>query len=329
MLFHPNFVLTESPGLRRTATEPDILKTMQSRTESSHTTGACAACRVRKVKCRSRRRPSLVDARLLTLAWSTPGDGDTPCRNCLRRGRSCVYPISQRGKRPKSSDGDNSPTKRFQEGFRIVPYQRAARSAQKVAGASRSTGTLHTRPRASPRDSLLSGDQQDFHEASESFHGPDRAATAPEVGVTRTRGTVDNPADLHYPGQDSSIAPTVQSAGAPDSPDSAFDQPDFEEGIMSSEKAYWEHHGPWSWVSVCSEQGIHWVCKKTGTDSFIDMAKALTKAWSRRLRLKPDQARFRPSHELDESTAWKYATGTHDHPPSCRAGNQNSLTSAV
>ena len=86
-------------------------------------------------------------------------------------------------------------------------------------------------------------------------------------------------------------------------------RPTSEEELVPVQNTYWEHHGPWSWVSVCSQPGIRWVCERTQTDDFVEMANGLKKAWSRRLKLKRDQARPRRSPEVDESTAWKYVAG--------------------
>lgn len=82
-----------------------------------------------------------------------------------------------------------------------------------------------------------------------------------------------------------------------------------EEGVIPLHKVNWEHHGPWSWVSVCSRPGLRWVCARTHSDDFVDIANGLTKTWSRRLKMQgftPQRARMA---DPDRATAWSYAQG--------------------
>jgi hypothetical protein len=84
---------------------------------------------------------------------------------------------------------------------------------------------------------------------------------------------------------------------------------DAEDSVISLQKVNWEHHGPWSWVSVCSQPGLRWVCERTATDEFCEIANGLTKSWSQRLKLNRNQTAKSRGPELDKMTAWKYVTG--------------------
>ncbi|EXJ59415.1 uncharacterized protein A1O5_12296 [Cladophialophora psammophila CBS 110553] len=84
---------------------------------------------------------------------------------------------------------------------------------------------------------------------------------------------------------------------------------DGEEEVIPLQKVNWEHHGPWSWVSVCSRPGVRWVCERTKSDEFSEVASGLTRTWSRRLKMKryrPLQIKY-PDPAL--ALAWKYVEG--------------------
>ena len=79
------------------------------------------------------------------------------------------------------------------------------------------------------------------------------------------------------------------------------------ESILSPQKINWEYHGPGSWLSICSEPGVRWVCERTGVTDFTESARDLTQDWTRRLNLKRDSTRTK-APELDIKTAWQYCT---------------------
>ncbi|MCJ1299227.1 hypothetical protein MMC08_002019 [Hypocenomyce scalaris] len=79
------------------------------------------------------------------------------------------------------------------------------------------------------------------------------------------------------------------------------------ESILSPQKINWEYHGPGSWLSVCSEPGVRWVCERTGVMDFTETARDLTMDWTRRLKLKHNLTQTKPP-ELDMETAWQYCT---------------------
>lgn len=84
---------------------------------------------------------------------------------------------------------------------------------------------------------------------------------------------------------------------------------DGEESVFPLQHVSWEHHGPWSWISVCSQPGLRWVRERTGTDDFIRIATGLTKNWSRRLKMKNPGAAQREVREPSKTDAWTYVTG--------------------
>ncbi|KAJ5585689.1 fungal-specific transcription factor domain-containing protein [Penicillium hetheringtonii] len=82
---------------------------------------------------------------------------------------------------------------------------------------------------------------------------------------------------------------------------------DREEATMDLQAVNWEHHGPGSWLSICSTPGVRWVSAKTGTTRFHEIADGLVMGWTKKLTLASDTNRERcPEPEL--GNAWKYAT---------------------
>jgi len=91
----------------------------------------------------------------------------------------------------------------------------------------------------------------------------------------------------------------------------ASDVADPGEYMIPLHKVNWEYHGPWSWVSICSPPGVAWVCKRTKSEEFEDIASYFMKTWSKRLkvqRLQPLPTRY---PEPDPETAWKYVNGEY------------------
>lgn len=84
---------------------------------------------------------------------------------------------------------------------------------------------------------------------------------------------------------------------------------DAEESVIQLQNVNWEHHGPWSWVSVCSQPGLRWVRERTGMDDFNRIATGLTKNWSRRLKMKKTGTVQRQVREPSKMVVWTYVTG--------------------
>ncbi|KAJ6024475.1 fungal-specific transcription factor domain-containing protein [Penicillium herquei] len=93
--------------------------------------------------------------------------------------------------------------------------------------------------------------------------------------------------------------------GRPPTPrDSEIDR---EEATMDLQTINWEHHGPGSWLSICSTPGVQWVSAKTGTTRFYDVAQGLVMGWTKKLTLESDTIRER-CPEPGVEHAWKYVT---------------------
>ena len=94
---------------------------------------------------------------------------------------------------------------------------------------------------------------------------------------------------------------------------------DGEDNVIPLQKLHWEHHGPWSWASVCSPPGVRWVCDRIHSNDFSDIANDLTRSWSRRLKVKRNEAIGSKSVEISEHTAGKYVAGKWSKASICSA----------
>ncbi|KAK5051556.1 hypothetical protein LTR84_003208 [Exophiala bonariae] len=59
---------------------------------------------------------------------------------------------------------------------------------------------------------------------------------------------------------------------------------DEEQISISPQISNWEHFGPTSWITICSQPGLRWVAERTGTDDLAHSAKGLLLSWSQRLK---------------------------------------------
>ncbi|KAE8141779.1 hypothetical protein BDV38DRAFT_268086 [Aspergillus pseudotamarii] len=82
---------------------------------------------------------------------------------------------------------------------------------------------------------------------------------------------------------------------------------DREEATMDLQAINWEHHGPGSWLSICSTPGVQWVSAKAGTTRFHEIAQRLVVGWTKRLTLSSDTIRER-CPEPGIENAWKYVS---------------------
>ncbi|KAJ5934040.1 hypothetical protein N7466_003587 [Penicillium verhagenii] len=82
---------------------------------------------------------------------------------------------------------------------------------------------------------------------------------------------------------------------------------DREEATMDLQAVNWEHHGPGSWLSICSPPGLQWVSAKTGTTRFHQIAETLVMDWTNKLTLSPGRNRER-STEPGTNHAWAYVS---------------------
>ncbi|OQU95760.1 Fungal specific transcription factor domain-containing protein [Cladophialophora immunda] len=82
---------------------------------------------------------------------------------------------------------------------------------------------------------------------------------------------------------------------------------DKEATILAPQVVNWEHHGPGSWLSVCSRPGLDWVAQRTGVPDFENSARELVSTWTRRLTLDRNKITCTQHREPDPETAWKYS----------------------
>ncbi|KAJ5359041.1 fungal-specific transcription factor domain-containing protein [Penicillium cataractarum] len=76
---------------------------------------------------------------------------------------------------------------------------------------------------------------------------------------------------------------------------------------MDLQAVNWEHHGPGSWLSICSTPGVQWVSAKACTTRFHEIAQGLVMGWTKRLTLTSDTIRER-CPEPGIENAWKYVS---------------------
>ena len=62
------------------------------------------------------------------------------------------------------------------------------------------------------------------------------------------------------------------------------------------------------WLSICSSQGIAWVCHQLGSDVFVEIARELKASWAKQLSLEPTKPE-RPNPEPGPHLAWEYSNG--------------------
>ncbi|KAJ5756900.1 fungal-specific transcription factor domain-containing protein [Penicillium nucicola] len=96
---------------------------------------------------------------------------------------------------------------------------------------------------------------------------------------------------------------------------------DKEEATMDLQAVNWEHHGPGSWLSICSTPGLQWVSSKTGTTRFYQIAKELVMGWTNKLTLGSGKIRER-CLEPEVEKAWTYVTAYFEN-------SQDSVLSVV
>ena len=282
---------------------------MPSLRESSKPTHACTTCREKKVKCNDRCYSLCLS---LALTASTIGSGGLTCNNCLRHARTCTYPASRRGKRSKYGHGldDTLVTSRLAD-IHVIPYQP---STITLKNERRTATTAHSQrhepyaqPTPSPAD-LQTLDQQSANDAFD-IQLPAQSFDTSTLVPQDPMAMLDSQASMLSPVRTQTSPSLTTNFVLPPDNETEIDRAELEDEVVHSQKSYWEHLGPWSWVSVCSQPGIQWVCERTHSDDFVEMANGLTKAWSRRLKLKGEQAKPHRSPEPDEATAWRYVKG--------------------
>ncbi|KAL3488355.1 fungal-specific transcription factor domain-containing protein [Aspergillus germanicus] len=90
---------------------------------------------------------------------------------------------------------------------------------------------------------------------------------------------------------------------------------DREEATIDITQINWEHHGPGSWLSICSKPGIQWVASRAETNQFGQIAHSLVMDWTKHLTMKQNLSRERyPEPDLDTASRYvaSYFGYSHD-----------------
>lgn len=248
---------------------------------------ACSDCRERKVKC----------------------SGDAPCTNCQRLRKTCSYLPSRRGKRPRTGSGALRNLNRSQNQEKPPDTARfyVPEHALPLTPSQFSSGTCddnQSRKAASSLGYPTQSSTQTTDGESENLEAPSASADYPYQPF---RGLTDllSPVELASHRSPSSDAP--QNGGNNEEIGGIADG---EESVIPLEKINWEHHGPWSWASICSRPGVRWVCQKTNSHEFGQISSEFMKNWTRGLKMNRFQSLTVKCPEPERELAWKYVGGT-------------------
>ncbi|KAI5460730.1 fungal-specific transcription factor domain-containing protein [Mariannaea sp. PMI_226] len=242
---------------------------------------ACSHCRKKKVKC----------------------DGSMPCGNCQDRNKQCIYLPRSRRKRkdqnirslPSPESRANSATSTRQ--FRFVEERENGRHREDSSSIIVGNAIM------SPVDMFPKPDAR-----RPSTTGPSPETTTVPEPVPSTTSSPTNVVLSHNEAAPEYIPqPHVQSVLTP-----RMSDVDREEATIDLKNINWQHHGPGSWLSICSEPGIRWVSVKAKSSGFGDVARDLTADWTKHLSFSqcPIQ-KAGPEPDFDE--AWQYATAYFEH----------------
>ncbi|EWY89745.1 hypothetical protein FOYG_07412 [Fusarium oxysporum NRRL 32931] len=253
---------------------------MSQQNELAKLSKACSHCRTKKVKC----------------------DGSLPCGNCRDRDKQCIYLPKSRRRRNRNEKRMLSPESRANSATSAGQLQ--IDEDQDDAGSEVDNGNIVVgRAAMSPNDILPRPGTQ----------GPDGprsgsdCASAAEPIQLRTLLSPDMPLFRHEvaPGYNSETH--AQTSLAPRDP-----EVDREEATIDLKDINWEHHGPGSWLSICSEPGIRWVSVRAKASGFSHVAHGLIADWTKHLTLSQSSIREK-GPEPDFETAWRYATGYFEY----------------
>ncbi|KIV98021.1 hypothetical protein PV10_01714 [Exophiala mesophila] len=259
---------------------------------------ACSYCRIRKVKC----------------------DGSVRCSNCVTHEKECYYPPSQRGKHNKTRLRSNLEDRlsRMEALINTTALERSSKTSVQVTDTNQSPGTskIHQQtpnltsmspPRFTPQN-LMTFDPSTVEESV--------TVDAQPAPVLETSWEMEPVAPILTPTTWTAAPGTISSAFSVDEHNLGetehSDDAHQEDCSFPSQTRIWEHHGPGSWLSLCSEPGVAWVRERTGGADFGSTAAKLTPAWNRRWKFGGLANRSR-SEEPTAEIAWKYTAAYFDH----------------
>ncbi|KAJ0418340.1 fungal-specific transcription factor domain-containing protein [Aspergillus carlsbadensis] len=236
---------------------------------------ACSYCRKRKVKC----------------------DGSNPCGNCLDHRQQCIYPPAQR--RGRKNHG-----RRIHIVNDSITFSPPALPPTNLGGNE--TGSFRNL-------TIPSGSGVGERAAALSPHLPNRRASCARISDAETIvGPV--PQLSATPITSPVCAGDPQTILVPQGMQPTPEEPDVdqEDVTMELNNSNWQHHGPSSWLSICSVPGVEWVASRADTAKFGPIAHSLVMDSTKHLTLAqlPTRERY-PEPDFDR--AWRYVTSYFDH----------------
>lgn len=268
-------------------------------------------------------RSNVCDKRKIHCNADNKGVDGIPCKDCRKRTKECIIPPSRRKKRISTPQ-------------RPTPIEdRLARMEALLQSAvTLSPHTLTTLPvvqsdkpdaeplsviatTATPSDAIsdtIASSREGFYTTNQprrqEKHISSSANSLPKETYRNTSQTFA--LDHSNPFSDG-LSHASQSPEQPRNTSTSYHENsnslDNEEGVIQLQSVNWEHHGPSSWVSICSPPGLRWVCERIGTNDFIDSAKLLVHTWSSRLTINTHPIPAQRQPEPDPETAWAYTSG--------------------
>ncbi|KAH7077568.1 fungal-specific transcription factor domain-containing protein [Paraphoma chrysanthemicola] len=267
---------------------------------------ACNYCRAKKAKC----------------------NGERPCSNCISHGEVCVFanPPQRGRKRP------NEATKvledrlaQMEEMFRMamegrgmdlglpgrsesiptetpiaqLPMDNNTTRETLVADLSPAVETNDFQANALYPDSLSNGSITADRSALD-FGGPCGALPTPTSNQTASVGNGSSSRSV-----DSTFATRSNIAPIPNVTQLPTPKTWAEESVVSPQISHFEHHGPMSYLSICSTPAVRWISRVGSAPEFASSASTFSLETTRPLKLDKRLSLDR-AHEPDHDTARLY-----------------------
>ncbi|KIW78567.1 hypothetical protein Z517_08405 [Fonsecaea pedrosoi CBS 271.37] len=121
--------------------------------------------------------------------------------------------------------------------------------------------------------------------------------------------SADGIGTLHQDVDESTIEPFSSEALQPPRLPPASER---ENCALTPHSGNWEHHGPGSWLSICSKPGLAWVSQAVGSSDFGESARDLVSTWTRRLTMDMSALAPHPNSEPEPEMAWAFVNAYFD-----------------
>ncbi|KAK2123311.1 fungal-specific transcription factor domain-containing protein [Fusarium oxysporum II5] len=253
---------------------------MSQQNEPAKLSKACSYCRTKKVKC----------------------DSSVPCGNCRDRDKHCVYLPKSRRRRKRNEKRMLSPESRPNSATFTCHLQ--IDDDQGDVGSEVDGGNIVVdRAAMTPHGCFPRPDTQ----GPDGLHSGSDCASAAEPIQLGTSQLPDMPLTRHQVAQGYNSETHTQMSLAP-----GDSEADCEEATIDLKDINWEHHGPGSWLSICSEPGVRWVSVRARASGFNQVAQDLIADWTKHLTLSQSSIREK-GPEPDFDTAWHYATSYFEY----------------